>query len=141
MPTPDQELPKLPYGDGGSTNQCEIHLSYPRQTAYQPHGKAAFALPLNSILEGTLVRTFERSFGAREMHARRGRAVGAMAATIDQAVRKLMSIEQIRRRITLRIYADNVQKFGEARPVKSTNWGAWFLKFILMVSADCEPHI
>jgi hypothetical protein len=68
------------------------------------------------------VRTFERSFGARETHARRGRAVGAMAAAIDQAVRKLMSIEQIRRRITLRIYAgNNVQKVGEARPVKSTS--------------------
>jgi hypothetical protein len=65
-----------------------------------------------------------------------------MAAAIDQAVRKLMSIEQIRRRITLRIYAgNNVQKVGEARPVKSTNWGAWLLKFILMVSADCEPHV
>jgi hypothetical protein len=68
------------------------------------------------------VRTFERSFGVRETHARRGRAVGALVAAIDQAVRKLMSIEQIRRRITLRICAgNNVQKVGEARPVKSTN--------------------
>jgi hypothetical protein len=41
-----------------------------------------------------------------------------MAAAIDQAVRKLMSIEHIRRRITLRIHAGNsVEKVGEARPV------------------------
>jgi hypothetical protein len=44
-----------------------------------------------------------------------------MAAAIDQAVRKLLSIEHIRRRITLRIHAgSSVQKVGEARPVKST---------------------
>jgi hypothetical protein len=48
--------------------------------------------------------------------------VGVMAAAIDQAVRKLMSIEHIRRRITLRIHAGNsVQKVGEARLVKCTN--------------------
>jgi hypothetical protein len=51
-----------------------------------------------------------------------GRAVEAMAAAIDQAVCKLMSIEHIRRRITLRIHAGNsAQMVGEARPVKSTN--------------------
>ena len=45
-----------------------------------------------------------------------------MAAANDQAVRKLKSIELIRRRITLRIHAGNsVEKVGEARPVRSTN--------------------
>ena len=44
-----------------------------------------------------------------------------MAAATDQAVRKLMSIEHIRRRITLRIQRHNsVQKVGEARPLKFT---------------------
>jgi hypothetical protein len=45
-----------------------------------------------------------------------------MAAAIDQALCKLMSIEHIRLRITLRIHAGNsAQMVGEARPVKSTN--------------------
>jgi hypothetical protein len=40
-----------------------------------------------------------------------------MAAAIDQAVRKLKSIEHIRRRITLSFHAGNsVEKVGEARP-------------------------